>query len=72
MILSKDDKFICNHYDWHEIKSTKGRKKIKVCEKNESRSSEYDWNEIKVVWLKWNWIIVIAIWILYECLSKNN
>ena len=45
MGLPGGDRFICNHYDWHEIKGTDGWKEIKVL---------WDkWIYVKLVWLKW-------------------
>jgi len=47
MSLTKDNRSICNHCDWNEIKSTKDWKKIKVL-----------WNKWiyeESIWMKWKW-----------------
>ena len=48
-------------------------RKSRYCEANESMSSQYDWNEIKVLWIEMksnycDWYLDF-VWL---CLSKNE
>jgi len=72
MSLPEDDKFICNHYP--KIKGTKSWKENQgiVSQMNLCQVSMIEMKS-KYYGLKWNQIIVIDIWILYDCvLSKKE
>jgi len=69
MSLSKDDIFICNHYDWLEIKGTEGWNDVR-----QMNLCKVNMIEMKSMYcgLEWNRIIVIDIWILYDCVSVKR